>query len=302
MGGVAFAVTALAFWSGLFQDLIKPLAEHRQQVTELKQPLAVELKTDRTTVAQWAQHDELFVGEPDLITLLLNRVPVKTLEITHTAKDQRFRDYPATAPLTYRQIPTRAQYQVTDLDGDGIPEVVLTLTNQLYSLHDDQLLNVLILDPKGRQLSGTPVPPEVAHLRTGALSPYSAYRSTGVMKDQISGQTRPVSFANGFVVERQGQHQVLRFSWVVDSASYVGEHLHVTQSFHFVDGSLEPAATPQLYISEQWQQPWMDNRPVTLAVAQKFLDEHNMPSFSTMMGSQDGQADPPPLLAPARKP
>lgn len=302
VGGIVFTVSALGFWAGLFQDLFKPLLEHRQQVAELRQPLAVEVKTGRTTGAQWQEQDEMFVGEPDLVTLLLNRVPVKTLEIAHTAKDQRFRDYPPTAPLTYHQIPTNVRYQVMDLDDDGIPEVVLTLTNQLYSLHDDRLINVLIVDPRGRLLSGTPVPPEVEGLQTGALSPYSAYRSTGVMKDLISGDTSPITFANGFSAQTEGKRKVLRFSWVVDSASFVSEHLHVTQSFVFVDGGLQPSGAPQLYISGLWEQPWVDATPVTLAVAQKYLDDNNMPSLSTMMGRPDQQAAPPAPLVPAGQP
>lgn len=302
VGGIVLSVSALSLWAGLFQDLFKPMMEHWQQVAELRQPLAVEIKTGRTTGAQWEAQDKMFVGEPDLVTLLLNRVPVKTLEVAHTAKDQRFRDYPPTAPLTYHQIPTNVRYQVLDLDDDDIPEVVLTLTNQLYSLHDDRLINVLIVDPRGRLLSGTPVPPEVEGLRTGALSPYSAYRSTGVMKDLISGDTTPVTFANGFAVQIEGKRKLLRFSWVVDSASFVSEHLHVTQSFVFSDGRLQPSGAPQLYISGLWEQPWVDETPVTLAEAQKFLDDNNMPTFSTMMGRPDQQAPPPAPLLPASQP
>lgn len=208
---------------------------------------------------------------------------MKTLEIFHSAKDQRFRDYPPTAPLTDFRIPTSAEYEVVDLDGDDIPEVVVTFSNQIYSLHYDKLVSVLILNPRGELLTKTPYPTKIEGLEIAALTPYSAFQTTGVMYDAISNASWTITYANGFhVADRNGQ-RVLQFSWVIDNAGYVGPHLHQVQEMVMQDGRLEPLSEkPALYISEDWNEPWAGQAQINIESAKQFLKEHNLPPFSEM--------------------
>ena len=150
---------------------------------------------------------------PDIVTILLDRRPMKTLEIFHSAKDQRFRDYPPTALLADFRVSTSAEYEVVDLDGDDISEVVVMFSNQLYSLHYDKLISVLILNPQGKLIASTPYPMKIEALEVGSLTPYSAFQTTGVMYDAISDTSESITYANGFhVADRQGQRVLLYFS------------------------------------------------------------------------------------------
>ncbi len=281
LSGLILVVSVIGFWAGFFQDLIKPITERSERIAEFKKPLAVEIKSNRRTVPEWLQDPDPTKGEPDIVTILLDRRPMKTLEIFHSAKDQRFRDYPPTAPLTDFRIPTSAEYEVVDLDGDDIPEVVITLSNQIYSLHHDKLVSVLILNPRGELLAKTPYPTKIEGLDVVALTPYSAFQTTGIMYDAISNASETVTFANGFhVADRNGQ-RVLQFSWVIDNAGYVGPHLHLVQELVMRDGRLEILSKkPALYISEDWNEPWSGQTPVNIEAANLFLKEHNMPPFS----------------------
>ncbi|MDO9468382.1 MAG: hypothetical protein Q7J36_13880 [Thiobacillus sp.] len=206
---------------------------------------------------------------------------MKTLEIFHSAKDQRFRDYLPTAPLTDFRIPTSAEYEVVDLDGDDIPEVVVTLSNQIYSLHYDRLISVLILNPRGDLIAKTPYPMKIETLEVDALIPYSAFQTTGVMYDAISNTSESITYANGFhVAEREGQ-RILQFSWVIDNAGYAGPHLHQVQEMVMRDGKLEPLSEkPVLYISENWNEPWSGTTSVDIEKAKAFLKENNLPPLS----------------------
>ena len=284
LSALVLVVSLIGFGAGLFQDLIKPLKEWSDKDAELRKPLAVEIKSNRRTVPDWLKDPDPTKGEPDIVTILLDRRPVKTLEIFHSAKDQRFRDYPPTAPLTDFRIPTSAQYEVIDLDGDDIPEVVISLSNQIYSLHYDKLVSVLILNPRGELIAKTPYPTKIEGLEVSALNPYSAYQTTGVKYDAISSSSDTITFANGFhVADRNGQ-RVLQFSWVIDNASYMGPHLHQVQEMVMRDGSLVPLLEkPALYISEDWNEPWSGKVPVDIETAKAFLKEHNLPPFSEMI-------------------
>ena len=281
LSGLVLVVSVIGFWAGFFQDLIKPLKERSERIAEFKKPLAVEIKSNRRTVPEWLQDPDPTKGEPDIVTILSDRRPMKTLEIFHSAKDQRFRDYPPTAPLTDFRIPTSAEYEVVDLDGDDIPEVVVTFSNQIYSLHYDKLVSVLILNPRGELLTKTPYPTKIEGLEVVSLTPYSAFQTTGVMYDAISNASETITFANGFhVADRDGQ-RVLQFSWVIDNSGYVGPHLHQVQEMVMRDGRLEPLSeTPALYISEDWNEPWSGQAQVNIEAAKLFLKEHNLPPFS----------------------
>jgi hypothetical protein len=242
----------------------------------------VEIKANRRSNPVWQDDLNPSDGASDIVTILLDRKPVRSLEVFHSIKDQRFRDYPATTPLASRAIPTVAVHEVVDLDNDSFPEVVLELTNQVYALHSDRLVSVLVIDPRGR-IAKTPYPDRVAGLAVGVLSPYSAFQTTGVMLEAISSQTASITYANGFEVSERGGRKILLFSWVIDSAPYADAHLHQVQEMGFQDGELVRVSEPKFYVSNSWDEPWSKGVVVDSAGANAFLAQHNLPSVSDML-------------------
>lgn len=270
--------------AGFFQDLIKPLAEKFERDTELRKALAVELKNNRRTDAEWEENPDPTNGKSDVVTILLDRQPIKSLEFYQTAKDQRFKDYPPTFLLADFFMPTTAEYQVVDLDGDGVNEIVITLTNQIYSLHYDKQINVLIYSPTGDLLARTPYPRDIPDLKLEIHNPYSAYKTTVVMKDAISDQTHSSTFANDFNIITSNGTKHLLFSWVIDNAGYAGKHLHQVEEFKYNAGKLVAIGDrPSLYISDSWENATSGEPIEAIQTAIKFLREHNQPKFSDMV-------------------
>jgi hypothetical protein len=120
-------ITTIGLSASLFQDAFRPVKELWKITDEFNKPLAVESKKNRHTAPKWWLSDpdpttkeepDIIMILPDTVTILLDRRPMKTLEIFHSAKDQRFRDYPPTALLADFRVPTSAEYEVVDLDGD----------------------------------------------------------------------------------------------------------------------------------------------------------------------------------------
>jgi hypothetical protein len=281
LGAFIFYLPDLA---GFFQDAIKPMLENFARNDELRKPVAVELKSDRQTAAEWEENLDPTIGKSDVVTILSDRQPVKTIEIYHTAKDQRFKNYPATSSLADFFIPTTAEYQITDLDGDGANEIVITLKNQLYSLHHDMQVNVLIYNASGELLARTPYPQAMPGLKIQTLNPYSAYRTTVAMKDKISGKTESSTFANDFTVITAKDKKQLRFSWVIDSASYVSTHLHQVEEFEYRAGKLFPIEkTPKLYIYNSWSDATSGELVQSTQQAIDFLRDNNQPDFADMV-------------------
>jgi hypothetical protein len=285
----AALLTTIGFGAGFFQDAVKPLAEKIALDEELRKPVAVELKTNRRTVAEWEQNPELFTGKSDVVTILLDRQPKKTLEVYHTAKDQRFKEYPPTFPLADFFLPTAVDSQVVDLDRDGVSEIVLVLTNQIYSLHFDKQVNVLIYSPVGQLLARTPYPRDVPGLKIDLVGPYSAYRTTAVMRDAISEATESTTFANDFSLVTRDGTKYLQFSWVIDNASYAGVHLHQVEEFQYVGGKLQPSGNPGLYISEGWEGAASGQPVTTMQQARDFLDKHNQPDFPKLLKQSEAE-------------
>lgn len=284
LSGLIILGSLVGYSAGLFQDLIKPTKEQLEKRAELTRPLAVEIKRNRKTVPEWQDNPDPTKGASDIVTILLDRRPVKTIEIYHTAKDQRFKDYPPTAPLTNFRIPTSAEYQVIDLDDDGISEVIVSLTNQIYSLHYDKLINVIIFNPRGEIIATTPYSPKISGLDLDIHNPYSAFQTTGVMFDAVGNTTQATTYTNGFhIAERDGM-KVLQFSWGIDNAGYADSHLHQVEEFVLKDGKLERISDkPVLYIADNWNEPWSGKQPVDIEAAKNFLKQHNQPTFAEMM-------------------
>jgi hypothetical protein len=275
--------SVIGFIAGFFQDAIKPLAEKWTTDEELRKPVSLELKANRRTSAEWEENPDPTAGKSDVVTILLDRQPKKTLEIYHTAKDQRFKDYPPTFPLADFFLPTAIDNQVVDLDLDGVNEIVLILTNQIYGLHFDKQVNVLIYSPVGQLLARTPYPRNIAGIKIDLVNPYSAYKTTAVMRDEISGMTESTTFANDFSVVTRDRKKYLQFSWVIDNASYVETHLHQVEEFEYADGKLRSTGNPALYIKDGWEQAASGQLVPTVQQALVFLKEHNQPSFAEMM-------------------
>ncbi|WP_322847152.1 hypothetical protein [Pseudomonas sp. B33.4] len=287
----------MGFMAGFFQDLIKPLAEDYVKSNAIKKPIAVELKSNRLTVGAWENNTDPTNGRSDVVTILSDRQPVKSIEIYHTAKDQRFKNYPPTSPLADSFIPTTAEYQITDLDGDGVNEIVVTLKNQLYSLHYDKQVNILIYGPTGELLTKTPYPQTIQNLEIRTLNPYSAYKTTAAMKDKISEKIESSTFANDFTLITTGDRKTLRFSWVIDSASYTAPHLHQVEEFEYSEGKLISVGAPKLFVSPFWDDATSGELVRSTQQAAEFLRENNLPDFVDMYKQmkEDSQEQAPEL-------
>jgi hypothetical protein len=304
--GIVLLISTVGVWAGLFQDLIKPLTEWSARDSELKKPLAVEIKSNRRSTPEWLNDTDPKAGEPDIITILLDRRPVRTLEIYHSVKDQRYRDYLPTSPLTDFKIPTTAEYKIADLDGDKIPEIILLLSNQIYSLHPDMLISVLIFNPRGELIAKAPYPSKIEGLNVMELTPYSAFQSTGVMYDAITNTPEPISYANGFDILKRDKGYVLQFSWIVDNRSYVDQHLHQVQEMAFRNGRLEMLSeTPSLYASPELNKTWENQAPLDIVAANAFLKANNSQSIQqiareTESAFNENLAKPIPVI-PAKR-
>jgi hypothetical protein len=274
----------IGFFAGFFQDLIKPLSEKFERDNELQKVVTVEIKNDRRTVAEWENNPDPTNGKSDVVTIFLDRQPVKSLEIYHNAKDQRFKDYPPTFLLADFFMPTAAAYQVIDLDKDGVNEIVLILTNQLYSLHHDKQVNVLIYNPMGDLLARTPYPQDISGLKLEVLNSYSAYKTTVTMKDETTGLTQSTTFANDFNIVTRDNNKYLQFSWVIDNAGYIGQHLHQVEEFQYSSGKLVPVLNkPKLYINDSWENATSGQYVESIQQASDFLKKNNQPKFADMV-------------------
>jgi hypothetical protein len=295
--GVVLLGSLVAFYAGLFQDLIKPIYEARALSDRLRRPVSVEIKKDRRQAGVWENDDDPTKGKSDVVTIFLDRQPVKSFEFYQNAKDQRFKDYPGTFPLADFYIPTEAAAFVIDLDDDGASEIVIKLSNQLYSLHHDQQVNLLVYNAVGELLARTPYPREIPGLAPQVLAPYSAYKTTAAVREELSGVIQSATFANDVnIFVRDGQQRI-QISWVIDNASYVGPHLHQVEEFAFIDGKLEPLAAPRLFVSEGWTAAAAGKPLGSTREALAFLQQHNLPPFSAML-KEAGRATPSVQAAP----
>lgn len=276
-------VSGLGVLVGLYGGLLKPMQDRWKNNSELKKLVSVEVKANRRENSVWEGGGSWDDDKSDVVTLLLDRQPVKSIEIYHTAKDQRYKDYPMTMRLADSAVSTDVEYQVIDLDGDGISEIIIVLTDKLYGLHFDKQINVLIYSPRGDLLTHTPYPSTISGLNIGDLNPYSAYRSTVVVFDAISQTQFSSTFANDFNIFSRGGERYLEFSWVVDGSSYAGNHLHQVEYFSFREGRLISVAPPAMYISNSWEGASRGGQPVSLNDANAFMKENNLPSTGEML-------------------
>lgn len=280
VSGLIVLISFLGFSAGFFQDLLSPMIEENKRNSDLKKLIAIEVKNDRREVAEWQDDANPMLGKSDVLTILSDRQPVKSLEIYHTAKDQKFKNYPPTAPLADSLIPTEVEYQVLDLDDDGINEIIIILRNRIYSLHHDKQVNVLIYNSKGEMLSQTPYPRDIPDLLFNVHNPYSAYKTTVVMKDKISDSSRSSTFSNDFKIINHNNEKRLQFSWVVDNASYASLHLHQVEEFRYEAGKLIPIdETPKLYINDSWENATTGELVESKYQASEFLKENNIPTL-----------------------
>lgn len=280
LSGIIFILGILATFAGLFQDMFKPLFEQYQNENELKKLVSVEVEKNRRLVPEWENNTDPTLGKSDVVTILSDRQPIKSLEIYHMAKDKKFKDYPATAPLADNFIPTEVEYQVLDLDNNGADEVILKLTNQLYSLHYDKQINVLIFNGKGEMISKTPYPNNIPGLHLKIHNPYSAYKTTAVMYDAISEKSSSTTFANDFNIVNENNKKTLQFSWVIDNASYASPHMFQVEEFIFDNGQLLAIhEKPQIYINNGWGNATSGKIIHSLSEVSEFQKNNNLPSF-----------------------
>lgn len=280
---VSTAVVVFAFWAGLFQDALKPIYSYINDRIELKKDIAVSIEKGRRASPKWRDDIDSRGSESDIVSLYLGKHLVKVLEIYHTAKNQRFRDNVTTELLTYEATATEANYKIIDLDGDGVNEVMLFLENRIYGFHGDKLLNVLILDPKGNIIASAPTPRSIEWVNQEIISPYSGFRSSGIMIDGINSSQSPISYCNGFNIINTEKSIVLSFSLVIDNAPYSGNHLHSVEDFKF-DGTILEAIDeePKFFISSIWNEPF-SGQQVSASEAADFLRKHNNPKFEDLM-------------------
>lgn len=278
---IVATLSLIGFLAGFFQDIIKPLVEKLERNTELQKAVAVEIKNNRRTFNGWEDKPQPMYRKSDVVTIFLDKQPIKSIEFYHTVKDQRFKEYLLTSPLADSYIPTAAEYRVVDLDGDRVSEIVIVLTNQLYGFHGDNQVNVLIFNPIGELLARTPYPRDLPDLILKDFNPYSAYKTTVVAKDNISGSTLNSTFANDFNIVERKNKKYLQFSWVIDNVSYAGLHLHQVEEFELNSGKLVALdVRPSLYISVGWKNPTQGELIGSIQQARDFLDKNNMPPFS----------------------
>ena len=62
---VIAVVSLIGFLAGFFQDAIKPLAEKLATDEELRKPVAVEVKANRRSIAQWEQNPNPLASKSD---------------------------------------------------------------------------------------------------------------------------------------------------------------------------------------------------------------------------------------------
>ncbi|MEI7267185.1 hypothetical protein [Pectobacterium versatile] len=280
VSGFILLISLLGFSAGFFQDLLSPIIEENKRNSDLKKLISIEIKNNRREVAEWQDDTDPMLGKSDVLTILSDRQPVKSLEIYHTAKDQKFKNYPPTAPLADFFIPTEVEYQVSDLDNDGINEIIIILRNRIYSLHYDKQVNVLIYNAKGEMLSQTPYPRDLPDLPLNVHNPYSAYKTTVVMKDKISDSSHSSTFSNDFKIVTKNHEKYLQFSWVIDNASYASPHLHQVEEFRYDGGKLIPIDdTPKLYINDSWENATTGEPVESIYQASDFLKENNLPTL-----------------------
>ncbi|NQS85845.1 hypothetical protein ACRPHS_18785 [Pantoea allii] len=273
----------VGYWAGFYQDLLKPIIDNQTKISELRKLISIEVKKNRREFAEWEDNEDPTMGKSDVITILSDRQPIKSMEIYQTAKDQKFKDYLPTAQLADFFMPTEIEYQVLDLDGDGIDEIIIKITNRIYSLHFDKQVNILILNPMGEILNTTPYPRNIPGLSLEVHNPYSAYKTTAVMKDVISNTFTSSTFCNDFNVTTQDGVKYLQFSWVIDNSSYAAPHLHQVENYKFESGKLIPVeSTPELYIAEGWENASTGKIVTSISDAETFLNENNLPTIGKL--------------------
>lgn len=154
---------------------------------------------------------------------------------------------PATGEVTYLVSQAAGRYVVKHANVNSqMGPVSVGLLTKLQGRQEFEG-SLLIIDPRGRIVAKTPYPEKIAGLAIGALSPYSAFQTSGVMLEAISNQAESITYANGFAVSERSGRKVLLFSWVIDSASYADVHLHQVQEMGFQDGELVLVSEPKLY-------------------------------------------------------
>lgn len=276
----------VGFFAGFFQDLVLPLMDAFKNAYELKKPVSVRIERDRSKFADWEDGKEIFHGRSDVLTIFSNQQPVRSFEFYHKAKDQKFKNYPFTAKLYDEFVPTSIEYSILDLDGDGAQEIVVVLTNQIYGVHYDKQINVLIVSSIGDFLVSTPYPRDISDLQLLVHSPYSAYKTTAVVKDELSGKIYTSTFCNGFEIVSGENGFKLQFSWVVDNAAYASDHLHQVESYVYESGTFIPTRPfPDLYLSKSWDAPFDGERVGSIQEAKAFLSKKNLPPMNELINT-----------------
>jgi hypothetical protein len=250
---------------------------------ELNEALTVEVKTDRRATGAWQKSEAMFDGLSDVVTVLKSGQPAKRLEIYHTAEDQRFNDYPTTTALAKTALPTNVAYEVLPLDSPSRPIAILTVTNQLHSLHDDKQVSVLLIDGSGSLVAKTPYPSESLVTGSSVTNPYSAFRTSGVMFDAVSKNRQDITFCNDFQVVRRNGEVLLQFSWVIDNGPYFGPHLHQIEQYRVVHGHLALVGPPQFAIAEGWFPPSAFKALDDKLVLKRFMASIAVPSMKDLM-------------------
>ncbi|WP_133152204.1 hypothetical protein [Vibrio lentus] len=273
-------ITAVALWGGILQDVFIPISNSISEKNRMTLPLAVEVKENRRQNASWEESAELLNFRSDVLTILLDRTPVKSLEIYHNVKDSRYKEYPMTARLADDFLPTSVKYHVLDLDLDGVKEIITVFTNKIYGLHYDKQVSVLIFNPAGEMLSKTPYPHNLPELDFKVHNPYSAYRSTLAIYDEMSTETISGTFSNDFNIVNTDSGNILQFSWVIDNSSYASERVHQVEEYRFESGKLSLSSAPKFYTNNSWEQAVSGEPLVSIEALTMQLSKLEMPSFS----------------------
>lgn len=282
---IALLVTAvgaisavLGLWPGWKANL-----EQWRQNENLKGKLTVEVKKGLRTKPGWTDDLSPQGDRSDVVTLLNRGQPVRSLALNDLAEDQRFKDYPPTMPLTMVPIPTHVDYQVAALGGSTESEVILTVTNEVYGLHPDELVSVLIYDATGKLVARTPYPREVLVKGESVYNPYSAFRTTGSLYDEVSRTPIPVTYSNDFDLITVDGVPTLQFAWVVDNGAKADQHLLQVERFQFQNGGLVSIGHPMYVVSDNFYLPKTFHPIENVAEIEKFLRNVAIPPFAQEM-------------------
>jgi hypothetical protein len=126
----------------------------------------------------------------------------------------------------------------------------------------------------------TPYPQEVLVKGDSVYNPYSAFRTTGSLHDEVSGSPIAVTYSNDFSLIDVDGVPTLQFAWVVDNGVKAGQHLLQVERFQFRSGKLVSIGHPMYVVSDDFYLPKTLHPIENTAEMEKFLHDVATPPFA----------------------